>query len=55
MRLPLRVRLTLVVTSGMAIVLLGLGTFAYLRVSADLLASVDAGLRSRAHDDDRVR
>jgi two-component system, OmpR family, sensor kinase len=48
MRLPLRLRLTLVFTSGMAIVLLGLGTFAYLRVSADLLASVDAGLRSRA-------
>ena len=48
MRLPLRVRLTIVFTSGMAIVLLGLGTFAYLRVSADLLASVDAGLRSRA-------
>ena len=48
MRLPLRLRLTLVFSIGMAIVLLGLGTFAYLRVSDALLASVDAGLRSRA-------
>jgi signal transduction histidine kinase len=32
----------------MAIVLLGLGTYGYLRVSADLVASVDTGLRSRA-------
>ncbi|MDQ2942671.1 MAG: ATP-binding protein [Candidatus Dormibacteraeota bacterium] len=48
MRLPLRLRLTLVFSIGMAIVLLGLGTFAYVRVSADLLASVDAGLQSRA-------
>ena len=48
MRLPLRVRLTLVFSVVMAIVLLGLGTYAYVRVGADLLASVDAGLRSRA-------
>ncbi len=48
MRLPLRLRLTLVFSVGMAIVLLGLGTYGYLQVSADLLASVDAGLRSRA-------
>ena len=48
MRLPLRLRLTVVFSVGMAIVLIGLGTFIYLRVSADLLASVDAGLRSRA-------
>ncbi len=48
MGIPLRLRLTLVFTIGMAIVLVGLGTFAYLRISADLLASVDAGLRSRA-------
>jgi signal transduction histidine kinase len=48
MRLPLRLRLTLVFSVGMAIVLLVLGTYVYLRVGADLLDSVDAGLRSRA-------
>jgi two-component system, OmpR family, sensor kinase len=48
MRLPLRLRLTLVFGVGMAIVLIALGTYAYLRVGADLLDSVDAGLRSRA-------
>ena len=48
MGLPLRLRLTVVFSVGMAIVLILLGTFIYLRVSADLLASVDAGLRSRA-------
>jgi len=46
--LPLRMRLTLVFSVGMAIVLVGLGTFVYLRVSDDLIASVDLGLRSRA-------
>src|SRR5260221_226595 len=48
MRLPLKVRLTLVFGIGMAVVLAGLGTFVYFRIKADLLASVDAGLRSRA-------
>jgi signal transduction histidine kinase len=48
MRLPLRLRLTVVFTLAMAVVLAGLGTFVYLRISSDLLASVDAGLRSRA-------
>ncbi len=48
MHLSLKLRLTLVFGTGMAVVLLGLGTYAYLRVSADLVASVDAGLRSRA-------
>ena len=48
MRLPLRLRLTLVFSLGMAIVLLVLGTYGYLRVGADLQDSVDAGLRSRA-------
>ena len=48
MRLPLRLRLTLVFSVAMALVLLGLGTYGYLRVGSDLLASVDAGLRSRA-------
>jgi two-component system OmpR family sensor kinase len=40
--------LTLVFSLGMAIVLFGAGAYAYLRTGADLLASVDAGLRSRA-------
>ena len=48
MRVPLRLRLTLVFSVGMAIVLLGLGTYAYRRIDTDLLASVDSGLRSRA-------
>ncbi|MDQ6795291.1 MAG: HAMP domain-containing protein, partial [Chloroflexota bacterium] len=48
MRVPLRLRLTLVFAIGMAMVLVGLGTYGYLRVGADLLVSVDAGLRSRA-------
>jgi signal transduction histidine kinase len=48
MHLPLRLRLTLAFSVGMALVLLGLGTYGYLRIGADLEASVDAGLRSRA-------
>src|SRR5258706_4988034 len=48
MRLPLKVRMTLVFGVGMAVVLAGLGAFVYLRTGEDLLAAVDAGLRSRA-------
>ena len=48
MRIPLRLRLTLAFSVGMAIALLVLGTYGYLRVGADLQDSVDAGLRSRA-------
>jgi signal transduction histidine kinase len=48
MRIPIRLRLTVVFAIAMAILLVALGTFVYLRVSSDLLASVDAGLRSRA-------
>src|SRR5205814_9295017 len=48
MRLPLKVRMTLVFGIGMAVVLAGLGAFVYLRIKEDLLAAVDAGLRSRA-------
>src|SRR5882724_7643149 len=48
MRLPLKVRMTLVFGVGMAVVLAGLGAFVYLRIKEDLLAAVDAGLRSRA-------
>ncbi len=48
MRIPIRLRLTVVFAIAMAILLIALGTFVYERVSSDLLASVDAGLRSRA-------
>ena len=48
MRLPLKVRMTLVFGVGMAVVLAALGAFVYLRIKEDLLAAVDAGLRSRA-------
>jgi two-component system, OmpR family, sensor kinase len=48
MRLPIRARLTLASTALMAVVLVGLGAFLYLRFRADLMDAVDAGLRSRA-------
>jgi len=48
MRLPIRARLTLVTAALMAIVLAGAAAFLYLRLRTDLLAAVDAGLRSRA-------
>lgn len=48
MRLPIRARLTVVTGALMAVLLVALGTFLYLRLRADLVATVDAGLRSRA-------
>lgn len=48
MPLPIRARLTLVSAALMAVVLAGAGIFVYLRLEADLLDAVDAGLRSRA-------
>ena len=48
MTVPLRLRLTLIGTAAMAVVLLLLGAFFYTRLAADLLESVDMGLRSRA-------
>ncbi len=48
MRIPIRLRLTLIFATGMAVVFAGLGTLVYLRTGADLVASVDTGLRSRA-------
>ncbi len=48
MRLPIRTRLTLVSSALMAAVLLALGAFVYLRFEAELLATVDTGLRARA-------
>ncbi len=46
--MPIRLRLTIVFALGMAVLLLGLGAFVYVRHSADLLEAVDMGLRSRA-------
>lgn len=40
--------MTLIFSVGTALVLACVGTFAYFRVEDDLLASIDAGLRSRA-------
>ena len=47
-RLPLRRRLALVFAAGTSLVLVAVGVFVYLRSAADLLDTVDAGLRSRA-------
>ncbi len=48
MTLPLRQRLTLVFAVGTAVTLAAFGVFVYLRTAADLLDTVEAGLRSRA-------
>lgn len=48
MRVPLRLRLTLAFAVAMAVVLTALGTFLYVRLGAELLRSIDMGLRSRA-------
>lgn len=48
MRVPLRLRLTLAFAVAMAVVLTALGTFLYVRLGAELLHSIDMGLRSRA-------
>ncbi len=45
---PLRLRLTIAFAAGMAIVLAALGAFLHLRLGAELLDSIDMGLRSRA-------
>ncbi len=47
-KLPLRLRLTLVFAVGTAVTLGAVSVFVYLRTAADLLDTVDAGLRSRA-------
>jgi signal transduction histidine kinase len=49
-RLPIRVRLALAFAGVMALVLVATGLFLYLRLSSELNASVDQGLRSRASD-----
>jgi heavy metal sensor kinase len=48
MALPIRARLALLSGTLVAALLVGMGAFLYLRLRADLLATVDAGLRSRA-------
>jgi len=48
MRLPIRLRLTLISAGLMAAVLVALAAFLVTRLEADLVATVDAGLRSRA-------
>jgi two-component system, OmpR family, sensor kinase len=48
MRVPLRMRLTLAFAVAMAVVLAALGTFLYVRLGAELLRSIDMGLRPRA-------
>ena len=50
MRLPLRIRLALVVSVAMAVVLAGVGWFAYDRVGSDLNQALDQQLRGRAQD-----
>jgi heavy metal sensor kinase len=48
MTLPIRARLALVSGALVAALLAAMGAFLYLRLSADLVATVDAGLRTRA-------
>ena len=48
MRVPIRLRLTLISAGLMAAVLVALAAFLVTRLEADLIATVDAGLRSRA-------
>jgi two-component system, OmpR family, sensor kinase len=48
MSLPIRARLGLVAGILVAVLIAGLGAFVYLRLRADLMEAVDAGLRSRA-------
>ncbi len=49
-RLPVRIRVTLVFASVMAVVLAGVGMFLYLRLGSELDATIEQGLRSRAGD-----
>jgi heavy metal sensor kinase len=49
-RLPIRLRLTLVFAFAMAVVLAGVGWLVYAHVASDLKGSLDQQLRSRAQD-----
>ena len=50
MTLPLRIRLTLLFSLAMALVLAGVGWFAYTRIATDLSRTLDQQLRARAQD-----
>jgi len=50
MTLPLRIRLALVFSLAMALVLAGVGWFAYSRIASDLTGTLDQQLRGRAQD-----
>ena len=50
MRVPLRVRLALLFSLAMALVLAGVGWFAYARIGSDLSHNLDQELRGRAQD-----
>jgi signal transduction histidine kinase len=50
MTMPLRIRLTLVFSLAMALVLAGVGWFAYARISTDLGRALDQQLRGRVQD-----
>lgn len=50
MTVPLRLRLTLVFSVAMALVLAGVGWFAYARIATDLSRTLDQQLRGRAQD-----
>jgi two-component system OmpR family sensor kinase len=47
-RLPVRWRITLAFAGALAVVLLAVGTFIYLRYGTELTNTIDAGLRTRA-------
>ena len=49
-RLPVRIRITLVFTAVMAVVLVAIGGFVYLRFDAELESALDQSLRTRADD-----
>src|SRR5579871_4775159 len=49
-RIPIRLRLTLPFAAAMAAVLAATGGFVYLRVGAQLLATVDSNLRAQLEE-----
>jgi two-component system OmpR family sensor kinase len=49
-RVPVRIRVTLAFAAAMAVVLGATGVFLYVRLAAELDATIDQGLRSRAGD-----
>jgi two-component system, OmpR family, sensor kinase len=49
-RVPTRLRLTLAFAAGMAVVLVAMGLFLYLRLGAALTQTIDQSLRGRADD-----